>query len=57
MTIASDHHASGSAAPFEYANLILTGMGRLRAQVLDTDLRGLAVCAPGAAGTPAVPRR
>jgi class 3 adenylate cyclase len=30
-------------ATFEYANLVLTGLGQLRAQVLDTDLRGLAV--------------
>lgn len=43
VTVASDHHARGSAATFEYANLLLTGMGRLRAQVLDTAMRGLAV--------------
>lgn len=43
VTITSDHRASGSTAPFEYANLVLTGLGRLRAQVLDTALRGLAV--------------
>lgn len=46
VTVASDHRASGSAATFEYANLILTGMGELRAQMLDTDLRGLAVWDP-----------
>jgi len=46
VTIASEHRASGSAATFEYANLILTGMGELRAQMLDTDLRGLAVWDP-----------
>ena len=28
---------------FEYANLFMTGLARLRAQTLDTDLRGLAV--------------
>ena len=28
---------------FEYSNLILTGLGRLRAQMLDTDLHGIAV--------------
>jgi len=28
---------------FEYANLFMTGLARLRAQMLDTDLRGLAV--------------
>ncbi len=51
MTIASDHRASGSAATFEYANLIITGMGRLRADVLDTGLRALAVWDPAAAGS------
>ena len=51
VTIASDHRASGSAATFEYANLILTGMGRLRADVLDTDLRALAVWDPAAEGS------
>jgi class 3 adenylate cyclase len=43
VTITSDHHARGSTATFEYANLVLTGMAHLRAQVLDTDLHGLAV--------------
>jgi hypothetical protein len=47
VTVTSDHRASGSKAPFEYANLVLTGLGRLRAQVLDTTLRGLAVWDPG----------
>ena len=46
VTVASDHRASGSGATFEYANLILTGMGKLRAEMLDTDLRGLAVWDP-----------
>ena len=46
VTITSDHRAQGSVATFEYANLVLTGMGRLRAQLLDTTLRGLAVCDP-----------
>jgi class 3 adenylate cyclase len=46
VTIASDHRASGSAATFEYANLIITGMGALRAEALDTGLRGLAVWDP-----------
>jgi hypothetical protein len=53
VTIASDHCATGSAATFEYANLILSGMGRLRAEALDTNLRGLAVrdcTATGSAG-------
>jgi Adenylate and Guanylate cyclase catalytic domain len=43
LTITSDHRARGSRATFEYANFILTGMARLRAQVLQTDLYGLAV--------------
>jgi hypothetical protein len=53
VTVASDHRASGSAATFEYANLILTGMGALRAESLDTLLQGLAVWdprVPGSAG-------
>lgn len=53
VTIASDHRASGSAATFEYANLILTGMGELRAEALETNLHGLAVWdprIPGSAG-------
>ena len=50
VTVASDHRASGSAATFEYANLILTGLGKLRAQVLDTSLRALAVWDPEARG-------
>jgi hypothetical protein len=50
VTIASDHRASGSAATFEYANLILTGMGELRAQVLDTTLCGLATWDPRISG-------
>jgi len=43
VTVASDHRATGSVATFEYANLVLTGTGQLRAQLLDTTLRGLAV--------------
>lgn len=50
VTIASDHQASGSVATFEYANLILTGMGALRAQLLQTELRALAVWDPSAPG-------
>jgi class 3 adenylate cyclase len=33
----------GGTSTFEYANLIMTGLARLRAQMLDTDLQGLAV--------------
>jgi class 3 adenylate cyclase len=43
VTITSDHRARGSSATFEYANLVLTGMAHLRAQVLNTDLHGVAV--------------
>ncbi len=50
VTVTSDHRASGSTATYEYANLVLTGMGCLRAQALDTPLRGLALHAPGAQG-------
>ena len=53
VTITSDHRARGSTATFEYANLIMTGMGRLRAQMLDAPLRGLAAwdsTEPGAPG-------
>ena len=50
VVVASDHPAEGSLSGFEYANLVLTGAGRLRAQVLGTSLVGLAVWdgAPGA---------
>lgn len=47
VTVTSDHRARGSAAAFEYASFILTGMARLRAQVLHTDLRGLAIAEDG----------
>ena len=46
VTIASDHRARGSTSTFEYANLILSGMARLRAQVLQTELLGFAVWDP-----------
>jgi len=50
VTITSDHFARGSVATFEYANLVLTGMGRLRAQVLDTSVQCLAIWDPKASG-------
>lgn len=53
VTITSEHRASQSSATWEYANLVLTGMGGLRAQSLGTALKGLVVwdpSAPGAAG-------
>ena len=43
VTVTSDHYARGSTATFDYANLVLTGMGRLRAEMLDAPLRALAV--------------
>ncbi len=43
VTITSDHRASGSNAPFEYSNLVMTGLGQLRAHLLDTSLRGLGI--------------
>ena len=46
VTIASDHAARGSTATFDYANLVLTGMALLRARLLDTSMRALAVHAP-----------
>ena len=52
VTIASDHRASQSAATWEYANLVFTGMGRLRAQALGTEMRGLVAWDPSAAGLP-----
>ena len=52
MTITSDHYARGSTATFDYANLVLTGMGRLRAATLDAPLSALAVWDPRGAGAP-----
>jgi len=43
VVVTSDHPTSGSLAGYEYANLVLTGAGRLRAAVLGTSLVGLAV--------------
>ncbi len=43
VVVTSDHPTAGSLAGYEYANLVLTGAGRLRAQVLETSLVGLAV--------------
>lgn len=50
VTVTSDHRASGSAATFEYANLVLTGLGCLRAQRLDTSVRALVAWDRGSAG-------
>jgi len=43
ITVTSEHRATGSASSYEYANQVLTGMGKLRADVLGTDVVGLAV--------------
>jgi tetratricopeptide (TPR) repeat protein len=43
ITITSDHRARGSTASLDYANLVMSGIARLRAQVLGTDLVGLAL--------------
>jgi class 3 adenylate cyclase len=53
VTVTSDHRARGSTATFEYTNLILTGMARLRAQVLHTDLRALDLPAAASANVAA----
>lgn len=50
LTIASDFRATGSVATYEYANLMMTGLARLRAQLLDTRLAALAVWNPRAGG-------
>ena len=42
MVISEKPPPSGVSA-FEYANLVMTGLARLRSQVLDTDLHGLAI--------------
>jgi hypothetical protein len=52
VTITSDHRARDSLATFEYANLVLTGLGRLRAQRLEASVHGLAVWDPA---TPRIP--
>jgi hypothetical protein len=56
VTLASDHAAARSAAPFAHAGLTLTGLALLRARVLDASLQGIAVWdgtttdGPGGAG-------
>lgn len=52
VTIASDHRARESTATYEYANLMLTGMARLRAKLLDTHVVGLVVHDPRSPGAP-----
>lgn len=43
LTITSENRASGSASTFRYANIVFTGLGRLRAELLGTSTVGLAV--------------
>jgi hypothetical protein len=43
VMVISEKPPPSSASTFEYANLVMTGLARLRSQVLDTDLHGLAV--------------
>jgi hypothetical protein len=50
VVLACEHQVEWSSSSFEYANLILTGMGRLRSQLLETSLVGLAVWNGGPAG-------
>src|SRR5258706_1186275 len=52
VTVTSDHYARGSSATFDYANLVLTGMGRLRARTLDAPLRAIVVRDPDDPVTP-----
>jgi tetratricopeptide (TPR) repeat protein len=50
ITVTSDHRARGSTASLDYANLVMSGIARLRAQVLGTNLLGLALSRRGATG-------
>jgi hypothetical protein len=43
VLVTGERPPPNSASTFEYANLVMTGLARLRAQVLDTQLHGLAV--------------
>ena len=43
VLVIGDHPPRGDPSAYEYANLIITGLAKLRAQVLDTNLRGIAV--------------
>jgi len=50
VTVASDYR--GSIATLEYADLVMTGLGALRAEMLDTNLCGLAISDGEHDGTP-----
>ena len=43
VLVVSEKPPDGMTSTYEYANLILTGLARLRAQMLDTSLQGLAI--------------
>ena len=43
VLVISEQPPPGETSTFEYANLIMTGLARLRAQMLDTRIHGLAV--------------
>ncbi len=50
VLVTGEQPPPGGTSTFEYANLIITGLGRLRSQMLDTRLYGLAVWDGTAAG-------
>jgi hypothetical protein len=50
VLVTGEQPPESGVSTFEYANLIITGLGRLRAQMLDTRLQGLAVWDGTAAG-------
>jgi class 3 adenylate cyclase/tetratricopeptide (TPR) repeat protein len=52
VTIASENRSSGNAMVYEYANLLLDGLGMLRAKILDTELIPLVVWDGGAGDGP-----
>ena len=43
VLVISEHPPDGDASAYEYTNLMITGLGRLRAQMLETGLQGVAV--------------
>jgi class 3 adenylate cyclase len=43
VMVISEKPPPSCASTFEYANLVMTGLARLRSQVLDTELHGLAI--------------
>ena len=43
VLVISEHPPAGDVSAYEYANLIIAGLAKLRAQMLDTRLQGIAV--------------